>query len=177
MLIITPDPPTLYCDASRTLAERYTVVAGAVATVQDWRDFDAEWRQALEDNDLAYFRMSEFAHSVGQFAKGWKRNEKRRQQFFLRLAQIIVNHVACWIGASVSQETYEAADRIYQLHEYSQPFTVCSLTCIDLAHKWRANRHLDYLPMEYVFEEGDEDAGQFWQRCKEWYGKHPIFRR
>jgi|SRR5208282_5813155 len=177
MLIVAPDPPTLYCDASRTLGQQFTVVAGAVASVQDWKEFDGEWRQALKDNDLEYFRMSEFAHSVGQFEKGWKRNESRRQEIFLRLAQIIVNNVACWVGVSVAQEEYEAADRVYQLHEYSQPFTVCSLTCIDLARKWQSSRHLDYLAMEYVFEEGDEHTGQFWQRCKEWYGKYPIFRK
>ena len=121
--------------------------------------------------------MSEFAHSVGQFAKGWKRNEERRQEFFSRLAKIVVSRVSCWVGASVSREVYEAADRVYRLHEYTQPFTACGLTCINLANQWQTGHHLDYLPMEYVFEEGDEHAGQLGQRCKEWYGKYPIFRK
>lgn len=177
MVIVQPDPPVLYCDESRTLHDQYTVVAGAVASVQDWLDFDGEWRMALQENGLRYFRMSEFAHSVGQFAKGWKRSEKRRREFFRRLAQIIVNHVASWVGAAVSQKEYEAADRIYQLHEYSQPYTVCGLTCIGLAYQWRNANHFDYLPLEYVFEDGDQHAGQLWQRCIEWYGEHPIFRQ
>ena len=176
MVIVAPDPPTLYCDASRTLADKFMVVAGAVASVQEWKDFDLEWRQALADNDLRYFRMSEFANSFGQFEKGWKRNEKRRREVFTRLTQIVVDHVGCWVGASVSQQAYAAADRIYQLREYAQPFTVCGLTCVGLAHKWQIGQHLDYLPMEYVFEEGDQYAGQFWQRCNDWYGKYPIFR-
>ena len=37
MLIVVPDPLTLYCDASRTLTDRFTVVAGAVASVQAGR--------------------------------------------------------------------------------------------------------------------------------------------
>jgi len=176
MAIIKPDPPTLYCDASRTLGGSYTVVAGAVASVQGWLDFDKEWCSALRDNSLRYFRMSEFAHSTGEFAKHWKGYEKRRQEFFLRLAHIIVDHVAFWVGASVSQRHYEAADQIYQLHEYQQPYTVCGLTCIDLARKWRDANHLEYLSMEYVFEEGDRYAGQLRQRCKEYFGTYPIFR-
>jgi hypothetical protein len=177
MLIVAPDPLTLYCDASRTLADRFTVVAGAVASVQNWKNFDREWREVLAENDLRYFRMSEFAHSVGQFKKGWKRNEQRRQEFFFRLARIVVRHVRCWVGAGVSREVYEAADRVYQLHEYNQPFTACGLTCINLAQQWQHISHLDYLPMEYIFEEGDEPAGQLLERCKEWYGQYPIFRK
>jgi hypothetical protein len=176
MVIIQPDPPVLYCDESRRLGQN-TTVAGAIASVQDWLDFDVEWRQALRDNGLRYFRMSEFANSRGEFRNGWKRNETRRQEFFLRLAQIIVDHVVCWVGASVSQKDYEAADKIYQLHGYSEPYTVCGLTCVGLAYQWRDANHLDYLPLEYVFEDGDQHAGQLWQRCKEWYGEHPIFRQ
>jgi hypothetical protein len=177
-VIIKPDPPTLYCDASKTLGESYTVVAGAVASVQDWLDFDSEWRGALNNEGLQYFRMSEFAHSRGQFAIGdWKHNEERRRTFFRRVAQIIADHVACWIGVAVSRKEYEAADRIYELHEYTQPYTVCALTCIDLARKWQAANHLEYLPLECVLEEGDEHAGQLWQRCKEWYGGHPSFKK
>lgn len=177
-VIIKPDPPTLYCDASKSFGESYTVVAGAIASVQDWLDFDSEWSAALSAEGLQYFRMTEFAHSRGEFAIGdWKHNEERRRIFFRRLAQIIVEHVACWVGVAISRKGYEAADRIYELHEYTQPYTICALTCIDLARKWQAAQHLDYLPLECVFEEGDEHTGQLWQRCKEWYGGYPSFKK
>ena len=78
------DPSILYCDASATMGERFTVVAGAVASAQDWIDFDVEWSKALKDNGLRYFRMSEFANSFGQFKSGWKKNENRRRDFFKR---------------------------------------------------------------------------------------------
>src|SRR5260370_36682908 len=101
MVIVKPDPPMLYCDESRTLHDRYTVVAGAVASVQDWLDFDGEWRAVLKENGVRYFRMSEFAHSVGPFSQEWKLNENVRQDFFRRLAHIHIYHVALWVGGGV----------------------------------------------------------------------------
>jgi len=92
MLIVKPDPPRLYCD--RSGQPPYTAVAGAIATVSKWRSFDEQWTRALKDEGLEYFHMSDFAQSVGQFAVGWKNNEKRRRAFLLRLAKIMVDHIA-----------------------------------------------------------------------------------
>jgi len=147
-----------------------------VASVQDWNDFDNEWRLALADNDLRYFRMSEFAQSVGEFKTGWKKNEDRRRQFLERLVGIIANHIAAWIGVCVSQKDYDAADRIYQLREFLQPYPLCGVACIERAHIWRKTKNLDYMPMEYIFEEGDEYSGQLSERVRQDFGKYPLFR-
>jgi len=155
----------------------HTVVAGAVASVQDWLDFDKDWTAALRENGLLYFRMTEFAQSTRQFKVGWKANETRRREFLLRLAQIIVDHVACWIGVCVSQKDYDAADSIYQLHEFLQPYPLCGLTCLELAHKWQKIHRLEYLPMEYVFEDGDEYSDQLWRQVKTDFGRYPLFRK
>jgi hypothetical protein len=175
MLIIKPDPPVLYCDCSRAKAGKFTVVAGAIASIQKWADFDTQWAQALADNNLKYFRMSEFAQSVGQFAVGWKNREDRRRAFLLRLARIIAEHVACWVGACVSQRDYNAADRVYELHEYLQPYPLCGVTCIELAHKWQKANKLDFLAMRYIFEDGDQHSGQLSERAREDFGQSPIF--
>jgi hypothetical protein len=176
--ILIPDatPPTLYCDASKTSAG-HTVVAGAVASTDDWKGFNKEWTAALTDNHLKYFRMSEFAHSTGQFAKGWKRNEERRRAFLERLIKIIVRHVKCWTGVCVSPEDYKAADEVYELHEYLQPYALCGLTCVEIAHEWKSwQHHLDHIPMEYIFECGDDYADQLRKAVRAEFGKEPIFR-
>jgi hypothetical protein len=67
-------------------------------------------------------------------------------------------------------------DHIYQLREYLLPYALCGLTCVQMTHKWRDANHLDYLPIEYVFEEGDEGVGQLSERVREEYGKYPVFR-
>ncbi len=174
VLILAPDPPTLYCDRSKN--GQFTVVAGAIASVKDWNDFDNEWRPALKDNGIQYFRMSEFAHSTGQFQKGWKNNEDRRRKFLERLAKIISEHIASWVGVCVSQKDYDAADLKYQLREYLRPYPLCGVTCVEMAHKWQKASKLDYLSMEYIFEDGDDYSDQLRKRIKQAFGKEPIFR-
>jgi len=120
--------------------------------------------------------MSEFAHSTGQFARGWKGNEARRQEFLRRLVQIAVNYVGCWIGAAMFKSDYEKADKVYRVHEFLQPYPFCSITCIALASEWATRHHLDYLPMEFVFEAGDEHWGQLHQRVLEDYKQAPVAR-
>jgi hypothetical protein len=176
MLIVAPDPFTLYCDASRTKDTQYTVVAGAIASVENWKQFDAEWRQALADNHLHHFRMSEFAHSVGQFKNGWKGHEAKRRALLERLVGIIAKYVKCWIGACVSQKTYDAADRVYLLREYLHPYPLCAVACVEMAHYWR-DRRFGYLSIEYVFEDGDDHQDQLRERISRDFGKEPIFRK
>ena len=54
MPIITPDPLSLYCDAGGTDESEIMVVAGSVSSVSRWSEFDKEWRQALDDNNLRF---------------------------------------------------------------------------------------------------------------------------
>jgi hypothetical protein len=111
------------------------------------------WALVLKQSDVEYFRMSEFAQSTGQFAVGWKKNETRRRNLLEKLVGIIKRHVRCWIGACVSQQEYDAADSIYRLREFLQPYPVCGVTCVQMAHQWKDRQyHLDHVPIEYVFE-------------------------
>ena len=176
MPIIVPDPFILYCDASGNETDPLFVVAGAVGTVEGWTRFDRDWKLALSENGLAYFRMSEFAQSKGQFAEGWEGNEDRRRELLNRLVGIIISSVECWIGAALFRRDYDKADQVYQLHEYLQPYPLCGVTCIEMAHTWMKANHVEYLNIEYVFESGDEHASQLFQRTKEYFGKEPFFK-
>jgi len=177
MAIIAPDPLATYCDASGKETDDVFVVAGALSTVGNWRAFDSEWKSALVDNGLLYFRMSEFAQSTGQFKKGWKKNEARRRQLLHRLSQIIVERVMYWMGVCLFKSAYDKANEKYQLAESYHPYTLCGHTCIELADRWRERKHLEYLSMEYVFEEGDEHFGQLSDRLFQTYGQRPIPRK
>jgi hypothetical protein len=120
--------------------------------------------------------MSEFAQSAGQFKNGWRNNESRRRAFLGRLVQIIVDYVQCWIGAAIFRSDYDKADAIYQAHEFLQPYSFSCIACVELALEWRRVHKLDYLPMEFVFESGDEPWGQFHDRMVEDYEQAPLTR-
>lgn len=77
---------TTYLDDSGTPNQgRLLVVAGWVAKVEQWKKFEESWRAILDDDGIDYFHMTEFTHSVKQFAKGWKADESRRQGFLRKL--------------------------------------------------------------------------------------------
>jgi hypothetical protein len=177
MAIIAPDPFTLYCDASGKETDDVFVVSGALSTVGNWREFDGKWKTALDENSLLYFRMSEFAQSTGQFKVGWKNNEKRRRVLLERLTQIMAKHVRYWMGVCIYRSDFDKANKVYQLEEHYHPYTMCGQTCAELAYKWRNNNHLEYLPIEFVFEEGDEHFGQLSDRLLENFGHRPIPRK
>jgi hypothetical protein len=177
MVILAPDPFTLYCDASGKETDEAFAVAGALSTVGKWRAFDGKWKLALEENGLLYFRMSEFAHSTGQFKEGWKKNEARRQGFLERLTKIMAEHIIYWIGVCVFRSDFDKANEVYQLEESYSPYTLCGQTCVELAHDWRKNHDFNYLPIEFVFEEGDPSFGQLSERLLENFGHRPIPRK
>lgn len=68
VLIVTPDPLSLYCDASGNEREPITVVGGVLATVQDWIAFRPEWNDALVIDGIKVFHANEYAYSQGEFA-------------------------------------------------------------------------------------------------------------
>lgn len=166
---------TLYCDASGKKTDPIMGVSGFVASVNEWFAFDKEWQDALNRANVAYFHMSEFAHSTGQF-KSWKRKELKRKHFLGQLIKIIASHARFSVSATILKSVYDGVDAIYQLHEKLQPFPLCGITCVDSALVWQEARHLEDHSMEFVFEAGDEDRGQLIHAVKELTGQEPIFR-
>jgi hypothetical protein len=176
MLIVAPDPFTLYCDKSDVGKGQLTAVGGAIASVKNWKELDAEWSEVLASEGLAYFHMREFAHSREQFSQGWGDDENRRRNLIQQLTALIVKYVPYWVASCVLKKDYDEANRVYRLAEYLERYPLCSLTCIQMAHAWRDAHGWDYLPIEYVFEDGDHGWGQLQERVKEDYGKSPLFR-
>ncbi len=166
---------TLYCDASGKDDRDVMVVAGFIASTDDWLNFEREWDRVLRHFKLGYFHMVEFAQSVKQF-RGWKDDEERRRQLLTGLAMVIARHAKFWVGASVYLKDYSKVDAEYKLHEHFFPYPLCGLTCVDIAEKWRDAHHMLDIPTEYVFEGGDEHRGQLVERIEEKTGVIPTFR-
>lgn len=165
----------LYCDASGKEHEEIIAVGGFVSTVEEWSIFDTKWRIVLDEEEIEYFRMSEFAHSVSQF-EGWKDKDEKRIQFLDRLIKIIVKHTKYWMGACVLRSDYLKVDADWQLHEYLHPFPLCGKFCVDRTNTWYDAHHYD-APIEYIFESGDEHWGQLQQRVMATTGQEPISRK
>lgn len=167
---------TLYCDASGKEDSTIMSVGGFVGEVDAWNHFNIEWNAVLAEFGLKYFRMSEFAHSVGQFAHGWKGHEKKRRTFLQRLLSIILAHTKFWVGVCLLLSDYQRVDKDWQLHEWAHPYPLCAKGAVDAAMKWY-NAHDYKCPIEYVFEEGDDHPGQLVELVRKETGKSLNFRK
>lgn len=167
---------SLYCDASGKEQDPLISIGGVVSTAEKWRLFDDEWHQALKAFGLDYFRMSEFAHSVGQFASGWKSSEGKRRALLDRLIAIMISYVQFWTGVCVLKSDYDKVDADYELHERMFPYTVCAKACIAQANTWYEAHHRED-GVEYVFESGDEHFPQLRREVEKDFGIIPIERR
>src|SRR5215831_17772262 len=80
---------TAYFDGSGSPADTAAVVvAGFVAPVDQWVDFERNWNECLKHFGVSALHMREFAHSRGEFSS-WKGNETKRRHFLGRLITII----------------------------------------------------------------------------------------
>jgi len=176
MAIIVPSPLTLYGDASGKEEDPIIAVGGVVGRTYEWLKLEPEWNAVLEEFDVPYFHMREFAHSVEAYERGWKGQEKKRTAFIDALVKAIRPHAAYWMGACIVREDYLKVDADYQLHELYYPYTICAKTCVDMAAKWR-DIHWPTVPIEYIFECGDPHRGQLRDAIYAVYGVEPIFRK
>ena len=123
---------TAYLDESGHLKDptlKFIGMAGLVAPADNWGTFAAEWRSILAEAGLQEpFHMSEFAHSMGQFAR-FKDNEPERQLFFKKLLCAIKRTQATPIGAIVSIEAFHAltqSQRDLFVGPYYLAFQICT---------------------------------------------------
>lgn len=166
---------SLYCDASGRDETDLLVVAGFVASADEWLRFATQWNLFLREFRVKYLHMNEFAHSIKQFA-GWKNDESKRREFLIRANNVIESHARYWVGACVIKADYLKVDSDYQLHEHFSLFPLCGFTCVEAVERWRNAHHLIDSSMEYIFERGDQHRGQLMDAVESLTGTVPIFR-
>ncbi len=94
-------------DASVDKTKNWLAVAGFISSAGDWVDFDRKWRARLAEDGLTYFHMVDFAQSVEEFSKGWKKDEPRRRRLLNDLLEIIEGHVYHKVGVMVEIKGYD----------------------------------------------------------------------
>jgi hypothetical protein len=149
---------TGYFDASGKKDTGMMSVAGFLANVGKWRQFEYDWKILLARYDMQYFHMSDFMGSYSPFEE-W-RNESTKKENFLRTAlEVIGSCVACWICASIRFTDFEKVDSMYQLSEnFKTPYAFAARSCIAQANRWLRTQH-GCIPADYVFDDGDEGQG------------------
>lgn len=149
---------TCYFDEAGGDDHGFTVVAGFMASVEQWDSFEIDWKLFLIKYDVPYMHMLEFAHCSGPFKK-WKepRFEPTRRNFLREAAEIIHSHIKRGFLCIVKHEHFYDAAALYPSQIYPRsPYALAGRTCAACAKQW-VRKHLSKLDIEFVFEDGGPD--------------------
>src|SRR5260370_6225092 len=107
---------TCYLDEAGGPDQGFMVVAGYVASVEQWEQFEADWKLFLISYKVPYFHMSRLAQFKSPYAK-WENSPMFRARFLSDAAQIIQSRVKRGFSCFVRYEDFKNADDKYELQE------------------------------------------------------------
>ena len=166
---------TVYCDASgHPDGTKVLAVAGFVAAVDQWLEFERNWKETLSKFGVSSLHMKNFAHSSGEFSE-WKGNEAKRRDFLRQLIGNIVLRVRHSFASAVLLEDWREVNKYYYLEELIKPFGLCGRTLVHKVGEWASKWNIEEKQIKYVFEDGDCDKGDFMLRMKQDKKSAPIF--
>jgi len=133
-------------------------VAGFVADINQWIEFERNWKAILEraDFQVSGLHMKEFCHSTGEFS-AWKGDERRRRNFLSALIGIIKCRMRHSFAQSIYLPAYHEVDKVYELCERAAPFVYCGTGCIAKVQRWAQRWRISQNDLAYFFEDGDKD--------------------
>jgi len=150
-----------YYDASgsQNLADKPLVVVGLLSTEEKWLKCEREWDQALEEFEVPYLHMKEFAPGAGPF-ESWKDDKPRRAEFLERLIKVLKRRVNIVFQYRLVPEIFRKLDLEYTLtEEWGGPYAlICGIT-IRVADDW-FERHYPGDRLKHIVEKGDAGQGQ-----------------
>ncbi len=163
---------TAYFDESGKDKDTHALtVAGGVSSVQKWLRLEKRWQAVLASRGVAIFHMSECAHGLGEF-KGW--NGEKRKSFIAELGECMSKNIKQGIAVTVMLEDWRRVDQDFELSErLISPYVYASQQCIAAVQRWMKRTKAD-VPVEYVFEDGDDDRGKLLDFINRLYSISPI---
>src|SRR3989442_1575061 len=116
------------------------------------------------------------AQSRGPY-ESWKGKEGQRKNFLRMLTEIIALHVDYGMATHIYYETFAKVNETYLLGEaVGNPYSLAGRDCTVIARRWVNKNKSAEVPVEYVFEEGDEGKGLLDKLMLRDGYPHPIFR-
>lgn len=133
------------------------VLAGYIATNNQWAQFEHEWKQAISEFGLPYFHMSEYAAKRPPYDT-W--TNQQREIRFARLVEIINANTTCSIGVTLPRLEYAVAmgeiSKVVPAKEYGFSFNFIILMArFALAMKGHIKPQI-----AYVLDRGMQHSGE-----------------
>jgi hypothetical protein len=172
---------TAYYDESGSPDDRAVVVAGFVTSDEQWKEFERNWNDTLQQFSISMFHAVDFAHSLDGFAK-WKGHQwvlalREERQWFLRqlLAHIKLRARFC-CSHTVRMQDYRKVNEIYFL-DAIQPYALAGRTAVKTVTDWAVRNHIAEAQIRHVFEDGAKHKGVLQKRIIRDKQYEPIFKK
>ena len=150
-----------YCDESGTHASAdYLVVTGFLGHAQDWVQFDRQWKAALRDQGIPFFKAQWFAKRKRFFAD-WGDDAPRRKGFMGRLLTAIRDANVVPISVAMRMADYNHFVPPGEIrNRLGSAYTLCAEQIMLMCGNWsRGNGFAD--PIKYVFDAGHANRHEF----------------
>ncbi len=161
-------------DASGTVHDKpYLIVAGYLASAEDWISFEKQWMDRLPKG-IAYFRRSECATNSGQF-EGWDNKADVKDELLRDLIGIIekttLRKTGCIIENAILKENL-SPDIETQFHLHAYAFG--GIVSVSEFYKYKHSRGMT--TPEWIFEKGDHGANELRKLMDIFGTSEPIFK-
>jgi hypothetical protein len=154
------------------------VVAGFVASDEQWVEFERNWNDTLRQFGITLFHMREFAHSLGEFSR-FKHEKEARELFLRKLMADIVLRVCHACGHAVLMNDYRAVNAVYALDGRFglTPYALCGRTCVRSVSDWAHRRGVSENQIRHVFEDGSSGKRTLEHRILRDKDIVPVFKK
>ncbi|HEV7676476.1 MAG TPA: hypothetical protein VGQ12_18240 [Candidatus Angelobacter sp.] len=149
---------TVHYDDSGTHTQASTAIAACfVSTVEQWKEFDRNWKEVEADEQFCTFHMADFAANQGQF-KNWDKRKMKR--VLTRLCGLIITRARAGYAHSVTKKDYDEVIT-GPFREYAGRFhyTFVARQCAGLVSIWRRKWEPNS-SMRYVFDRMGKGKGE-----------------
>lgn len=134
------------------------VVAGAVSSVDQWKEFEREWLNALAPFRTKIFHTVDFYRKSAPFDR-MTRTERRK--LIETLAEIIRNRTEKLFSFSLDMKGYRRINAEWVMdHAFAFPYPLAARSCIGCVEQWAHEQSIDLQEMLFFFEDGAKNKGQ-----------------
>ena len=148
---------TCYLDEAGGPREQSTLLAGWIASNEDWERFESDWRLFLASYKVPYFHMKEFSQSTGPFKK-WRGAELVRRRCIHEACEIIASRTIAWMVAFADHRLLSFITSRFNVPNcLMNPYAMAGRACVAQVEVLRSSFPKN--DIRYVFEHGGPGSG------------------
>jgi hypothetical protein len=135
------------------------IIAGFVASKDQWLAFDDEWNELLAVHGIPFFHMAQFEQGHGVYGR-W--NDKKKRKFLDKAVTIISTNVDRPFTQLVDMNDYRKINELYPFEEcFGAPYAFSGWLIYSQLEVWRVHKNKPKIMA--FFENGSKHKGDFQQ--------------